>query len=366
MTEREFQFRELFEKKMADVEKYAETYEYWAEDMKGFEAKVQWRFGQIKGYQIFKGTDYAFKLDEEIEDPDIVFSCGDLEVAEGFLNGEYDNPWRLRKKGFQVLSSNPKVFGDINPENQFRMSLARIPAFRPLFEKFMGTEESTSVMIPINQALGTYQNQVLPLTVLEYFLNKASHIFLMDHCRCRLDKKCKDYDPYTACMALGKGVLRMKYPGRLANKEEALERAKKAINSGLVPTFGRLRADSLAYGAMPDLGDLFTLCYCCPCCCVVGGVKKSPKYLREIFQRLEGLIVEKDETICQNCGKCLEVCIFGGMEKVNDQVKFNLDKCFGCGRCERVCPNGAISLRMEDYTNIDKMIARIEAHVDIT
>lgn len=31
-------------------------------------------------------------------------------------------------------------------------------------------------------------------------------------------------------------------------------------------------------GPIPDTGDLFNLCYCCPCCCVVGGIKKSPSY----------------------------------------------------------------------------------------
>jgi hypothetical protein len=38
-------------------------------------------------------------------------------------------------------------------------------------------------------------------------------------------------------------------------------------------------------GPTPDTGDLFNLCFCCPCCCVVGGIKHAPSYLRGIFKK---------------------------------------------------------------------------------
>ena len=56
MPDKELQVRELFQKMLEDSAEYAKTYEHYAEDMKDFDKKVQWRFGPVKGYQIFKGT----------------------------------------------------------------------------------------------------------------------------------------------------------------------------------------------------------------------------------------------------------------------------------------------------------------------
>jgi UDP-glucose 4-epimerase len=174
-------------------------------------------------------------------------------------------------------------------------------------------------------------------------------------------------------MVLGRGVLRMKpndgliVQGRIATKEEARERARKAVAVGLIPGFGRLRGDAINRigGPIPDTGDLFNLCYCCPCCCVLKGVAHSPSYLRSIFSRIEGLTVALDDDLCTDCGDCAEVCIFGGLEMVDGELVRDDEKCFGCGRCETVCPTDAISIAMEE-DSVERMIARIEAHVDVT
>jgi len=153
----------------------------------------------------------------------------------------------------------------------------------------------------------------------------------------------------------------------IATKEEALERARKAVEVGLVPGFGRLRSDAINRigGPVPDTGDLFNLCYCCSCCCVVGNIKDAPSYVRSIFKRFEGLTVAVDSELCTNCGACAEVCIFGGMEMEDGELVHQDEKCFGCGRCESVCPTEAISITM-DEDSVERMITRIEEHVDVT
>jgi len=375
MPDKELQVRTLFQKMLEDVEEYKKTYESYDEDMKDFNAKVQWKFGPVKGYQVFKGTEYSYGVDGEIENPDILIECDDLKFVTQFLKDELDDSRDLAKGDFEITSPNAADSNVANPFGQLNSSITRIPVFRPIMEKTQGVGQSTAVAIPINESLGTYENQIMPLAVIEYFINKSSHIFLYDSCGCRINRDCQHFDHYEfGCMCLGRGVLRMKpnIKGHLATKEEALERARKAVAAGLQPGFGRLRIDAIPRigGPVPDTGDLFNLCYCCPCCCSVGskehgGMRNSPSYLRQYFERMEGLTVTVDSELCTGCEECLDVCVYGGMEFVDGKAVVNLANCFGCGRCERVCPTGAISITMEE-DSVERMIARIEAHVDVS
>ena len=382
MQNKELEVRTLFEKMLKDTDEYARTYEDYAKDMKNFNATVQWKFGPVKGYQIFQGPEYSFKNDAEIENPLMTIACDDLNVAKRFLRDKFDDMRDLLKEDFEISSPYAPVLDDPNllAKIGFNQGLAtlgvvvklveKIPPFRPILERTEGVGHSTAVAIPINQSVGTYNNEMLSIGVVEYFINKASHIFLYDVCPCREVRNCQNHDHYKfSCMLLGRGVLKIKpdLPGHRATKEEALERLRGAVADGLVPGFGRLRSDAINRigGPIPDTGDLFNLCYCCPCCCVIGNVKDSPSYLRQVFKKLEGLTVTVDRDLCTDCGKCVEVCIYGAMEMVDDKMVMDPEKCFGCGRCERVCPSGAITITLEEGS-VEKMIARIEAQIDVT
>jgi UDP-glucose 4-epimerase len=169
-------------------------------------------------------------------------------------------------------------------------------------------------------------------------------------------------------MALGKGVLRLKTFGSIATKEEAIERSRGAVAAGLLPSLGRVKSDTIIYNALPEQGDLMHLCFCCPCCCVEGSGKDSPRYLRQWHEKMEGVSVTADPDLCNGCGDCLEVCIFGGMEIVDGIAVIDREeegRCRGCGRCERVCAPGAITITIEEG-GVERMIARIESHVDVT
>ena len=374
MQNKELQVRALFEKMLADTEEYARTYEHYVKDMKNYSAKVQWKLGPISGYQVFKGPEYSFESDAEIEDPDVLIECDDLKDAKQFFRDGFEDMRDLMQGDFEITS--PKS-GSPALADSWRLAsllVGKLPAFRPIMERTEGAQHSTAVAIPINQSLGGFKNEILPVAVVEHFINKASHIFLYDLCPCRVTRKCEHFDHYNfGCMCLGRGVLRMKpndgliVQGHIATKEEALERVRKAVEVGLIPGFGRLRSDAINRigGPIPDTGDLFNLCYCCPCCCVLKGVKYFPSYLRSIFERLEGLTVTADEELCTDCGDCAEVCIFGALEMVDGKLERDDEKCFGCGRCETVCDTGAITIALEEGS-VERMIARIEAHVDVT
>jgi UDP-glucose 4-epimerase len=380
----ELKVRKLFKKMLEDAALYAETEEYYAEDMKDFNEKVQWKFGPIKGYQVFKETEYSFKIDEEIEDPDLILGCDDLDLARRFLNSEIEHWPAFGATDFQVTMktadgsylqtsvgglTGPAPTAALATDRSLTMRLVRIPAFRQIMERTFDPENSNDVRIPINKSLGTFQNQALPLGVLEYFINKASHVYLFPMCPCRVQEDCQNYDQMEfGCMALGKGVLRMKTFGEIGTKEEAIKRSRAAVAAGLLPSLGRVKSDTIIYNALPEIGDLMHLCFCCPCCCVEGASKDSPRYLRQWHVKMEGVSVTVDSELCEGCGKCLDVCIYAGREIVDDKAVVDRegeDRCRGCGRCERVCSTGATSITMED-NSVERMIARIEFHVDVT
>ena len=400
LQEKEAKVKELFVKMLEDAAKYAVEYEFYAKDMKDFHEVVQWKFGPIRGYQIFDETEYSYGIDEEVEDPTLILGCKDLDLAYQFLNDEIEHWPALLMTKFLVGIKRPdgkykeKRIGKLTsitpgnspslstekenaPPKQKKLSsrLLRIPIFRPIMVRTTDPENSNDVRIPINESLGTYENQSIPLAVLEYFINKASDVYIFTMCPCRSMASCENYDQSLGCMALGKGALRMNTFGRIGTKEEALERSRRAVAAGLLPSLGRVKSDTIVYRALPEQGDLMHICFCCPCCCVEGGGQDAPEYLKGWHQKMEGVSVTVNEDLCSAtvkdglCNKqCLDVCIYGGMEVIDGVAVIDRDgeeHCKSCGRCQRECPTGAISITIEE-DGVDRMIARIESSVDVS
>ena len=53
-------------------------------------------------------------------------------------------------------------------------------------------------------------------------------------------------------------------------------------------------------------------------------------------------IPEIDQTKCNLCGKCADVCAFNAIAKVKDKIMVFSDLCHGCGSCAYFCPQNAI------------------------
>jgi ferredoxin len=231
--------------------------------------------------------------------------------------------------------------------------------------------EQTGTPIPVNVSLGDYEDQILPFVVTEYFIKKAGTILLMD-CPCRIANKCENHDHHLGCTWMGEGVRHVdlsKWPvsnGRIATKEEALERERLAYENGLVPHLGKLRSDAELYNVVDYEDQFMSICHCCSCCCIVSLMKYGPSEYKQVVKRMEGVEVRVDPEKCTGCGACFEVCIYDGLKMENDKAMINQENCMGCGRCEMTCPNKAISISIDDYRRIDELITRFESRVDIS
>jgi len=49
-----------------------------------------------------------------------------------------------------------------------------------------------------------------------------------------------------------------------------------------------------------------------------------------------------DESECNNCGKCGEVCVYNAIAVLENKTLVFPDLCHGCGSCSYFCPQGAI------------------------
>ncbi|NVM43374.1 MAG: 4Fe-4S binding protein [Candidatus Lokiarchaeota archaeon] len=382
-----------FKKMLEDIENSLSEDTVLQEDLKDLLLDIQWDICGIKGYQKFNNGEYSFKFGGELDNPDITMEIDDDDTALKLLNGEIDSfEYRFYKRKAKIYYiekwEKEKVGEEILKKKYFKLiltmrytkgifihpyTITRLPIFRDIIDKWYDPKTADASYIPINDSLGTYEDKVLPLKVLEHFINKAEHLLITHGCGCRIYNQCQDHDHSIGCLYIGadtvdvKEVFPKKIPGssHFGTKEEALERVKEAYDNGLITVIGRLKWDAEAMG-VSDRGHFMTVCFCCPCCCIAGKRMYGTIELQNLMQRIEGVSVSVDEDLCIGCEDCMEVCVFEGMEMIDGKAKVNQEKCLGCGRCERVCQNKAISITIDDPKRLDEFIRRIEAKVDVS
>ena len=162
-----------------------------------------------------------------------------------------------------------------------RFTVARLTRVRPvgrLVERLF-FEEDEMIYLPrddvASKALGRtvtvdvgksydMESTVLPSQILEHFIRRSKHHFIMDSCLCRSANGCKDYPVDYGCLFLGRGALRIdRRYGRPVTMEEALEHVRRCREAGLVHLIGRNKIDAVVF----DTGrkeDLMSICSCCP------------------------------------------------------------------------------------------------------
>lgn len=383
----------LFNKMMEVSGRIVKISPIYKKDMRDYEKiGVQWRICGIYGYQIFKRDNYTYQLGEKLEDPDISIRINNPELATKFLSGEdmgfhvaprkdYKGKYKIMylvglkdvetEKGPRIRSITKhfltaRIYNEII---KHPFSLLKLPPFQiyHLITKKHEEKEQYGAYIPINQSLGTYENQVIPYAVYKHFIEKASNIVLTN-CGCRVFKDCQDHDHSLGCMYIGGDALKLMMPElrerRILTKEEALDKVRRAIDDGLLPVIGRIMDDTENMG-VKDEGHVLQSCFCCSCCCVNGKFATFGPSIKLVARKIEGLSVNVDETLCKGSSKCVEICVFRAIEVIDGKAKIDTERCMGCGRCVDLCPNGAITIEIDDTSRIDELIQKIESVVDV-
>jgi UDP-glucose 4-epimerase len=379
----------LFKKMLKDDEVIAPGDEIYQKDMKDIgELKVQWKICGILGYQIYEKDKISYKFGEKLEKPDISLVIRDSDLAVRFLKREsfefdygpgykggfrinYTESWKIIETGKgkkRVRVNKPFVTARFNKEKEYHpFILSKLPIFRSILTTRIN-EDDVGFFIPINQSLGTFEKKIMPVKVFEHFINKASNIVILNKCGCRVHNNCQKHDHSIGCMNMGDDTLNLLFTEdrkHVATKEEALELVKKAVDNGLIPLLGRAM-DEAAGAGVEDTGKFMSACFCCPCCCVdIKIVKHGSSKLSAFLHRIEGLNVVVDEELCVGCGDCIEACVWNGMEMIDDKAHVNEEGCLGCGRCETSCPNDAISITLNDSSDVDALIDELESHVTV-
>jgi len=263
-----------------------------------------------------------------------------------------------------------KILKKTFPNIKFIAKLTNLPILRTLFDilLFKGDDIiylAQDKVIQIDKSLGEYTDFVLPSQVLEYFVNKAKHHWIMNFCICRSSMDCKDYPIDLGCLFLGEAVLDINPQlGRLVTKEEALIHLKKCRDAGLVHMIGKNLLDKQWLG-VKEGNKLLSVCNCDPCCCLwrVSSIL-APKIGKKI-QKMPGITIEVTEK-CIGCGTCMKgICFVKAIHLIDNHAVIS-DECRGCGRCIEICPQNAIKLSIKDQEFVKKSIKRIDMIIDVT
>jgi len=254
------------------------------------------------------------------------------------------------------------------PNVKFIAKLTNLPILNKIFDILLFKGDNIIYLpqdkiIPINKQMGEFNEFMLPSQVLEYFINKAKHHWIMNFCICRSSMGCKDYPIDLGCLFLGEAVLNINSQlGRLVNKEEALEHLKKCRDAGLVHMIGRNRLDAQWLGVKPG-EKLLSICNCDPCCCLwrVSSILAPNIGLK--IKRMPGIKFQVNDK-CIGCKTCIKICFVNAI-KIIDNKAFINDDCRGCGRCVDICPQQAIDIIIEDENYIKKSIKEINKLIDL-
>ena len=167
-------------------------------------------------------------------------------------------------------------------------------------------------------------------------------------CYCRhkmyhMNKACDA--PMDICMTFNTtGASLIKHNiARKVDKKEGLDLLQQAYDKNLVQ-FGENVREHVNF-----------ICNCCGCCCEAMIAARKLAIMHPVHTT--NFIPELEETTCNGCGKCVDICPVEAMSLVstNDPHKpkrkkasLNEETCLGCGLCVKVCNKNSLQVRSRE------------------
>jgi Pyruvate/2-oxoacid:ferredoxin oxidoreductase delta subunit len=188
----------------------------------------------------------------------------------------------------------------------------------------------TSRVIPIKKSLETKQ-WVMPTQQAISILTQVNS-FALTACACRTHYQCDK--PKEVCFLLNDVADKAveKKAARRIDFNEAVQVLQGAGEAGLVH-MSLYRPDQ----------EVFALCNCCSCCC--HDLQLLMQYNRTELVVHSEFIASTNETLCTDCGLCMENCPFKARNLTDSGFSFDSERCYGCGVCVPMCPENAIEMR---------------------
>lgn len=278
---------------------------------------------------------YLAEREEKISDIVSEFPSSEIPLIESLYKRGY--LLKKTKEGEEYCKSNSfdlilKRFVNHDPKYQELSDEEKIPFQESItglyLERMRASDKPVYRVIPVEKTIQD-KRQLIPYYQAIHYIKEASALALID-CICRTThQKCDK--PRKVCLSLGEQAKFFveRGLGEEIDILKGLEILGIAEKNGLVHSINNKESPNF-------------LCNCCECCCVfVQGLKKYGIYA-SIGK--SGFTASLDSDLCDQCGICLEKCIFEAISNEEDNVEFEKDKCFGCGLCAYNCPQSAIKL----------------------
>ncbi len=239
------------------------------------------------------------------------------------------------------------------PRDMGKMRFTRLPLAGRVVERLF-FEGDHLVCLPrdatirVDKEVTDPGQMVLPTALVDHLIDRFDFHFLMNFCICRDSMGCKDYPAHLGCLFMGEAARGINENwGRPVTVAEAKAHVRTCQEKGLIHFVGKSKLDTLWLGVGPG-ERLFTVCNCCPCCCITRAIPHIPERLSEKMVRAPGVSVTVTDE-CVGCGTCETdgLCIARAIHVAGGRAQISETDCRGCGRCAEACPQDAIRVSVD-------------------